>query len=158
MCMAIPIELTNRSGSNGTMAISTVMGKFFHQGLIEEKAWDALVPKVHSKIRSITNEPNLVLRGIEHETNTFVDVVTESIKINEFLRAMSTDGMSISRVTERVVQVLLMTWNLMMFPEVTFIRTSLGASTVAFMALENRDLSARIGVRLRDGDEWLRIS
>ena len=38
-----------------------------------------------------------------------------------------------------------------------FIRTSLGESSVAFMALENRDLSARIGIGLGDWNVSLRI-
>ena len=103
MCMSVPIMLTNRSCCNGTMAVSTVMEKFFHQGLIERKAWDALVPKVHSKIRSVTYGHNLVLRSIEQETHTFVDMITETIKVSELLRTVSTDGVTISRITERVV-------------------------------------------------------
>ena len=80
--------------------VSTVVGQLFHQGLIEEKAWDALVTKVRTKIRSITNRHDLVLRGIEQKTHTFVDVITKTIKP---LRTVSANGMAISRVTKRVV-------------------------------------------------------
>ena len=89
---------------------------------------------------------------MELETYTFIDVVTKAIKISEFLGAMSAGGVSIGRVAKRIVQVLLIARNLMLFPEVAFVRASLSESSMTFMALENRDLSARVGVGLWDGD------
>ena len=48
VCMAISIVLTHRACSNCTVAVGTVLRKFFHQGLVEKKAWNALVSKVHA--------------------------------------------------------------------------------------------------------------
>ena len=45
----------------------------------------------------------------------------------------------------------------MVFPEMTLIRSNLGECSVAFMALENRDLSARIGAGLGDRNGCLRV-
>ena len=45
----------------------------------------------------------------------------------------------------------------MVFPEVTFVRTGLNESSMAFMALEDRDLSARIGLGPWNGNGCERI-
>ena len=92
------------------------MDSFLHQGFVEEKARNAFVSEMHTKVRSITNGHNLVLQGIKMQIDAFVDVITKSKEINESFVAMSASWVPISGVPKRIVKIFLSTWDLMMFP------------------------------------------
>ena len=92
------------------------MDSFLHQGFVEEKARNAFVSEMHTKVRSITNGHNLVLHGIKMQTDAFVDVITKSKEISESFVAMSASWVPISGVPKRIIKIFLSAWDLMIFP------------------------------------------
>ena len=114
--MTVTVVPANRSSGDGTMAVGTMIGQFLHQGLVEEKARNAFVSEMHTKVRSITNGHNLVLQGIKMQTDSFVDMITESKEISESFVAMSTSWVPIGGVPERIIKIFLSARDLMMFP------------------------------------------
>ena len=84
-------------------------------------------------------------------------MIPKSKEISEFLVTMSAGGVSISRVTKGIIKIFLNAWDLMVFPEMTLIWTNLSECSMAFMAFENRDLSARVRVGRWDRNVCFRV-
>ena len=119
--MNIPVVSTNRSSSNGRMAVGTMVGQFTHEGFVEEQAWDTLVSEMHAKIWSVTDRHNGVLGRVKRHINSLIDVIPQSVKINELFQTMSARGMAVQGISQRNKEIIRVTWNLVIFPKMSFI-------------------------------------
>ena len=84
------------------------------------------------------------------KADSTINVITKPIKINECLHAISTNWVH-SYVSKWIINIIRKAWNLILLTKMTIIRTNLCKCSMAFRALECRDL--RIWIGLGDG-KW----